>query len=552
MSGRSVMRWILGKAFALPPRQQRRLLVDTDIAVPMRDGIHLLTDHIYSHGSPKAPVVLIRSCYGRGALFGVMAGLIAERGFQVIAQSVRGTSGSEGVMDPMRQEQDDGHDTVAWIRAQPWFGGQLYTFGVSYLGNAAWALSNGLPEQVNGLGLVLTLSNFRDELLSFGGYTQQGTLGWTTLMQNMVDFVPGRRMQRPDTKTLDAVQNHLPVGELDMKATGKTIAWWQDWVTHDDPEDCWWHAIDHSASAADLQAPTTMIAGWQDIFLPFQIGDFVARQRAGRPAYLTIGPWHHASVKGMIAGLRESIIFFQTLSRGQPPYPNRQAVRLYLQGANQWREYPCWPPADAQPAALYLRWERGSGTLSTAAPEGTEPSQFYTYDPANPTPSMHGPSAMGHSKVRDMTALRDRPDTIMFTGEPLLLDTDIIGPVSVELAIRSNREHTDFFVCLCDVDKTGRPMQVADGYVRLRPDHSVATPAGVRNIRIECWPTAWRFKRGHRIGLIVASGAHPRYSRNPGTGEPLATAVAMVTAAQELLLGAQHAPRLNLLQVPAS
>lgn len=550
MPDRGVIRWALGILLGLPPRQVSQLHADKDIPVPMRDGIVLLADHVYANGSPGAPVVLIRSCYGRGALFGMMAGLIAERGCQVIAQSVRGTGGSEGVFEPMRQEQDDGHDTVKWIREQPWFGGKLFTFGLSYLGNAAWALCDGLPQQVDGLGQVLTLSNFRDELLSFGGYTQQGMLGWTLLMQNMVDFVPGRRMQRPDHKALDAVQNFLPVGELDRKVTGKTISWWQDWVTHDDPADPWWQKIDHSTSAGDLSAPTSMIAGWQDIFLPFQLQDFVARQNAGRPAYLTIGPWHHSSIKGMSAGLRESIEFFQALSRGEPPFPHRQAVRLYLQGAGQWREYPSWPPSDAQPVALFLHSAGDCGTLDMTAPEDAEPSQYYVYDPADPTPSMHGPSAMGHSRVRDMSALRDRSDTLMFTGAPLTRDTDIIGPTSVDLAIRSNRQHTDFFVCLCDVDKHGHPVQVADGYLRLRPNHPVATQEGVRKIHIECWPTAWRFKRGHSIGLIVASGAHPRYSRNLGTGEPLATAKDMVTASQEILFGIEHTPRLNLLQTP--
>jgi predicted acyl esterase len=101
------------------------------------------------------------------------------------------------------------------------------------------------------------------------------------------------------------------------------------------------------------------------------------------------------------------------------------------------------------------------------------------------------------------------------------------------------------------VDKQGRPVQVADGYLRLRPNRPAEVQDGVRKIRIECWPTAWRFKRGHRIGLIVASGAHPRYGRNLGTGEALATAVEMVTASQELVFGAEHAPRLNLMQAPA-
>ena len=44
------------------------------------------------------------------------------------------------------------------------------------------------------------------------------------------------------------------------------------------------------------------------------------------------------------------------------------------------------------------------------------------------------------------------------------------------------------------------------------------------------WATAHRFRQGHRLRLQVSSGAHPRWSRNLGTGEPLATGVSMAAA----------------------
>jgi len=45
-------------------------------------------------------------------------------------------------------------------------------------------------------------------------------------------------------------------------------------------------------------------------------------------------------------------------------------------------------------------------------------------------------------------------------------------------------------------------------------------------------PTAYRFKRGHRTRVQVSSGAFPRYARNPGTGEPHATAARLLAATQ--------------------
>ncbi len=199
MADWGVLRWIAARALKLPPRQSRRIDVVKDMPVRMRGGVVLLADRHYARGLASGPVVLMRSPYGRSALFGMMAALIAERGLQIVVQSVRGTGGSGGNFDPMRQERADGADTLDWVRAQPWFSGQLFTFGPSYLGYVQWAIASEAADKMDGLALLMTLSNFRDELLSFGGFAQAGMLGWSQWMQTLVDAVPGQRMRRPPT-----------------------------------------------------------------------------------------------------------------------------------------------------------------------------------------------------------------------------------------------------------------------------------------------------------------------------------------------------------------
>jgi len=272
----------------------------------MRDGVVLLADRVYAHGREAAPVVLMRSPYGRGALFGLIARLFAERGLQVVVQSCRGTFDSGGSLDPMRQEQADGLDTVDWIRSQPWFPGRLYTYGVSYLGFAQWAIAKPAGEKIDGMALNVTLSNFRDETLAFGGSTLEGSLAWMSMMQlpkkrglsGILQVLSSSRR----AAQLSLIHNHLPLKDLDQLATGERVSWWQDWVGHDDPEDPWWSAVDHSATVADVMVPTTMIGGWRDIFLPHQIRDFEAMQAAGRDVWLTVGPWVHATQAGWQRG----------------------------------------------------------------------------------------------------------------------------------------------------------------------------------------------------------------------------------------------------------
>ncbi len=535
MTGLGVRRWIVGRLLRLPPRLSGRLTIDRDVAVPMRDGVMLFADHFY--GAAHGPTVLMRSPYGRGSMFAGMASMLAERGFQVLLQSVRGTGGSQGDFDAMRQEKDDGADTVAWVRGQTWFDDRLYAMGGSYLGNAVWAMASAAPEAIDGAALSITLSNFRDELLGGGGLTQGGTMAWSQAMQMLAFGAMPTRRERKKLPKLDGIHGHLPLGTLDQAAFGKTLPWWQDWVSHPDPQDEWWQALDYGHAVTALGTPVSMAAGWQDIFLSYQLQDFAARQAAGLDSWLTIGPWSHTSPSGGIAALRDAAELMMALREKRPPWPGRGRVRLFVQGAKQWRDYDSWPPPEAQPLTLYLR---SRARLDDAPAQGDDGSVAYTYDPADPTPSLHGPQVMGGSKKRDMSALEARADTVSFTAAPLTQACEVIGPVSVTLAIRSDRAHCDFFACLCEVDGQGRPIQVTDGYMRLRPARPDAGADGIRHITIACGPTAHRFARGNRLRLIIASGAHPRFARNLGTGEPMSTATQMVAAQQEIVLAGSH------------
>ena len=87
---------------------------------------------------------------------------------------------------------------------------------------------------------------------------------------------------------------------------------------------------------------------------------------------------------------------------------------------------------------------------------------------------------------------------------------------------------------MCDVAPNGRSTNVCDGLVRLAPGRLPQRTDGTTCVRIELSPTACCFRRGNRLRLQVSSGAHPRFGRNPGSGEPLATATTLRIAHQEV------------------
>ena len=108
--------------------------------------------------------VLIRTPYGR-TIMGPLGRLYAERGYQVVVQSCRGTFGSGGEFVPVRNEQVDGQATLDWVAAQPWFDGRLVMWGASYLGMTQWAVAQDAPDFLRALSLQVTAANFRDSVV---------------------------------------------------------------------------------------------------------------------------------------------------------------------------------------------------------------------------------------------------------------------------------------------------------------------------------------------------------------------------------------------------
>jgi len=168
------------RALRLSPPLTRNVSVRRGLAVRARDGAILRTDH-YAPALESAPTVLVRTPYGRGGASGLAARLLAERGFHVVMQSCRGTGGSGGAFQPMRNERDDGLDTVDWLRRQPWFNGRLGTFGVSYVGYTQFAIAD-VPE-IAAMVTAITASQFRDPTYSGGSYALYTTLAWASLVQ---------------------------------------------------------------------------------------------------------------------------------------------------------------------------------------------------------------------------------------------------------------------------------------------------------------------------------------------------------------------------------
>jgi putative CocE/NonD family hydrolase len=517
-------------SWKLPPAETRDVLVERDLEVAMPDGTVLLADHYQPRGGPRRPTILVRSPYGRAAVFGMMFGRpFAERGFQVLLQSCRGTFGSGGAFEPFHHERADGLATLDWIEKQPWFSGELVTFGPSYLGITQWALAADAGARLRAMAVQVSTSDFASAIYSGGSFWLETALFWTSLVthQEKGFFTLSLAIQRAPGK-VDKVARRLPVRTADEAMEGRPAPYYRDWVDHEGSDDPWWEPITFRGRVAEVTSPVLLLSGFYDVFTPQTLADYDRLRRAGHNPYLTIGPWNHLHPDWMAIAMRESLAWYRAHLLGDRSALRELPVRLFVTGAGEWRDYPSFPPPEHRPERWHLHPE---GRLSTAPPPESPPDR-YRYDPNDPTPSIGGSSLSPNSGPKDNKALLKRADVLVYTSEPMQSDLEVIGPVSAELFIESSLEHTDFFVRLCDTSPSGKTINVCDGLLRLSPGRPAPDERGRRRVTVELWPTAYRFEKGHRVRVLVASGAHPRFARNPGTGEPLATATKLVAADQ--------------------
>lgn len=513
---------LVQRMLRLDPPLTRDLVVQRDLRTPMPDGVELLADRWAPRaGGESLPTALMRVPYGRKGLIGSgMARPLAERGFQVLMQSTRGTFGSGGDFDPMLREREDGIATLEWLVRQPWFGGSIVLVGASYLGYAQWAVADRLPQEVRAMIPVATESALTLEFLRADGLSLETPFAWGIMTSSQERRGALLRLLLQEKRNRRALAT-LPLRDADVAAGGHRVAYCQDILTHD-ADSPRWAGLDHRHRVVQVSAQVSSIAGWYDIFLPGQLRDFQILQDAGRPARLTVGPWTHVSGDG--TAVREAVGFGLAVARGEQP-PVRPPVRLYVMGEETWRDFESWPPPGYTPQRFHLH---AGGTLSTEPPDESAPDD-YRYDPADPTPAAGGARMTRRDNGRvENTALESRPDVLTYTTAPLDDEVEVIGEVGAEIWFRSSLSHADVFVRLCDVDPRGRSYNVCDGLV------SLSGADEITRAEVTLWPTAHRFQAGHRIRVQVSSGAFPRYARNPGTGEPHATAVELRAADQSV------------------
>lgn len=569
--------------------QPQAVTVEFDVPATMRDGTVLRANVYRPAGEGRWPVLLTRLPYGKDLPLGTSVidpVQAARRGYVVIVQDTRGRFRSDGDWYPFRYEADDGADTIAWAAALPYSDGQVGTFGASYFGFTQWSAATRQPPALKAMVPFITWADPLNGLTYRGGAFELGVLASWHLQQGL-DILTRRHRGnfgalgeaiRALCREIDALGSEgyrsLPLAEFaPLRRQNVAPAFFDALLSPMERKQ--FDAATILGRHERVQVPSFNVGGWYDIFLADTIAAFLAMRAQGKPSKLLIGPWSHGASRNPIGQLNFGfgaqlgfidlrmdfgslqLRWFDHWLKGidtgmlsEPP------IKLFVMGANVWRDEQEWPLARAKETPYYLRQ---GGRLSPEPPGSEEPDR-YDYDPNDPVPTLGGALLMTPEFPAgpfDQRSIEARPDVLVFVTSPLERDVEVTGPITVHLWATSSAPDTDFVARLVDVHPDGRSFNLTDGIIRARyrnfergESPTLIQPGRPYEYVIDLWATSNLFRAGHRIGLQVTSSCFPRWDRNPNTGHPFGADAETQVAHQEILHDREHPSCVVLPVVP--
>ena len=556
------------------------IIIDRDVAVPMRDGVTLRANVFRPDASGRFPALVNRTPYGKGQ-DGFEA--FVRAGYVVVSQDVRGRYASEGEFRVLSEENtgdaEDGYDTVEWAAGQPWCDGNVGTFGTSYDAWVQYELARLRPPHLKATS-ALSIPTELTDLDWPGAFKPARRVRWwlATLGPDLRrrNGLPGPHTSAEAGEIWEQIEQGRMLSLLPwIRVVGYLPAPLADQVAHwlrDPARPRWRFAEAHK----EIDVPNLDFTGWYDHCRGI---DHLAGMRANartetarKHTRVVIGPWNHCNLGRRNQGnfdfganaevdvARMQVRWFDHWLKGIDNGVDREpVVRYFVMGSGRWRSAEAWPPPPGgRPGGGRMELHlasggdacrpNGSGAL---APEPGDhgPPDTYTYDPLNPTPTLWDPACFYN--VADRRRLDYRGDILRYRTAPLEEDVEVVGNPEAILYAASSAPDTDFFVWLVDDEPDGPAMTVCYGMVRARyrnglDTEELLTPGEVAELRIRLGMTACRFRKGHRIRIEVCSSDFPNHNRNHNLGGNDLLDAEMVVAEQTVFHSGGHRSRIIL------
>lgn len=559
--------------------------VKKEIYIPMRDGVKLFTSvYMPKDATESHPILMSRTPYScapygvdnwRGFWFNHWKYYMRE-GYIIVLQDVRGRWMSEGDFVDIRpynpdkkgnetDEASDTYDAIDWlVKNLPNNNGRVGIFGISYPGfySTMAALSNHPALKAVSPQAPVTDWFQGDDFHHNGAFFPMDGFA----------FYSGFGKPRPKPTTVgspgfnfptkDAYKFFLEAGTLKQLAVlmGDSIAFWKDLYAHP-TYDAWWRAR-NPRNFADKVSPATatMVVGGlfdaEDCFGAWRM--YEAFEKKGKNNNkLVMGPWYHgqwASRDGSQLGNVRfgsntaewyqnhiEIPFFNFHLKGKGDISKQAEATIFFSGANQWKEFAQWPPAEKQDQPIYFQ---ENGKLSWEKPAAKISFSEYVSDPAKPVPyteDVHLDRTIAYMTDDQRFASR-RTDVLSFETPVLNEDLTLAGTVVADLLTSISTTDADFVVKIVDVfpddfeypgissiagrqaqgsyPMSGYQMLVRGEIMRGKFRNSFENPVPFKpgkteRVKFELPDVAHTFKKGHRLMIQIQSSWFPLADRNP-------------------------------------
>jgi putative CocE/NonD family hydrolase len=435
------------------------VVVEKNVAAPMRDGTLLRADVYRPAEQGRYPVLVQRTPYNK-EMWPLTAATLdpvraAAAGFVVVIQDVRSRWASEGGgFSPYRDESADGYDTVGWASTLPYGNGRVGAYGVSYAGATTWHAAVEAPSALGAISPTTAPNDFFTDHIWRGGALLLGTIAMWSLQAiglsaivrahaGKPEFFPSLVRMVDDIDAFDRWTRHRPLRAFPpARPEDQELLPFFFEMIRCSGRDEYTHARSVSDRHYRVRAPALILAGWHDLLLAADLQHYRAmREQAATEAAregtrLVIGPWSHRMFLNVVGeldfGLRASGVFLdlredltamqlrwfghwlsdEATTRG----PDGPRVRVFVQGVNRWRDADDWPLAGVTDRRLHLR---SAGGLTFEPPDDDEPPDAYVFDPEQPCPTRGGALLMPRHYAAgpvEQGPLLHRRDVLCFTS----------------------------------------------------------------------------------------------------------------------------------------
>jgi len=564
----------LAQRAAGAPRAAAAALDETEVMIPMRDGVRLHTTiHVPKDVSADLPIMFVRTPYGiagagRSLGSGGSAELVAD-GYIFVFQDIRGRYTSEGQFVMLRQMRDkrdpkaidestDTYDTIEWLlKNVPHNNGRVGMMGTSYPG---WLTVVAMLDPHPALKAVSPQASpadmfIGDDFHHGGAFRLAYGFEYAAMMESSKERA-AFQFDQPDT--YDWWLKLGSLAHINERYLNRKIPSWNDFVNHAS-YDTFWQRQAVKPYVDRVTVPTLSVAGWwdqEDFYGPITIYELLEKYDKNNQNFLVVGPWNHGGWSNptwqrfgpmdfgvpVSAEYRKTILapWFAYWLKGKGKLDLAEAT-TYQAGTNAWQKHDSWPPrSGVTTRRLYFGANR---QLSFDRPTDASPNaaDSYVSDPANPVPYRRRPipptfgqgSSWSRWLMDDQRFLKDRNDVLSWQTAPLSDDVVISGEIAAHLFASTTGSDADWAVKLIDVypettsDSTlaGYQLMVANDILRGRFRKSYERPEAITPNRVEEFVVDlhtqdYRFKKGHRIMVQVQSSWFPLIDRNPQTFVP--------------------------------